>query len=504
MKTTINVQLGPYNFPFEMEAYEFLKQYIQKLNVAFAQEVSKDEILEDIETRIGELLQQNRTLKSFSVDLEEIQSIASIMGEFEEFSQEEKNSTGHKGQIEEDQLEGYSRRKIFRDQDDAVIGGVCSGLSYYLGWDPVVLRIVMVILLLISFGTFFMAYVIAWAVIPAAKTTTEKLLMRGNPVTLDNIQQHVKTEANKANRNVKRWGRKLEDSFNGDAGSNSVWKFFRLLAGVFLFCFGISLLFLITIFMAWSEGGDLMFLGGDIHDFTSWVAPDGIGEYMLAGIALIILSPAIGLLYTGIHYLLGLRFKRKWIYLFSTLSLIAGLLVCTYTGIRLAKDFDTQGSIARNVPLGDIKGDTLFLDIAEDPYFIGRGNDEEDVLDMVTMDGDFRVLSAAVEVRLADTDRDEFWLEVIQSARGSNLSEAGNRANQMDFRYTWVNNRLTINPYFKIPSQVPYRAQAVEVVVHVPSRKQVMLNGRWGWVSWKDDWNNMLLINEEGNFQYYY
>lgn len=112
MKTTINVQLGPYNFPFEMEAYEFLKQYLQKLNVAFAQEVSKDEILEDIETRIGELLQQNRTLKSFSVDLEEIQSITRIMGEFEEFSQEEKNKTGHKGQMEEEQFEGHSQQKF--------------------------------------------------------------------------------------------------------------------------------------------------------------------------------------------------------------------------------------------------------------------------------------------------------------------------------------------------------------------------------------------------------
>ena len=130
MKTTINVQLGPYNFPFEMEAYEFLKQYMQKLNVAFAQEVSKDEILEDIETRIGELLQQNRTSKSYSVDLEEIQSIANIMGEFEEFSQEENTSKSHKEQIQEDELAGHSRRKIYRDQDDAVIGGVCSGLSY--------------------------------------------------------------------------------------------------------------------------------------------------------------------------------------------------------------------------------------------------------------------------------------------------------------------------------------------------------------------------------------
>ena len=498
MKTTINVQLGPYNFPFEMEAYEFLKQYMQKLNVAFAQEVSKDEILEDIETRIGELLQQNRTSKSYSVDLEEIQSIANIMGEFEEFSQEENTSKSHKEQIQEDELAGHSRRKIYRDQDDAVIGGVCSGLSYYLGWDPVVLRIVMVVLLLISFGTFFMAYVIAWAVIPAAKTTTEKLMMRGNPVNLDNIQQYVKAEAKRANRNAKRWGRKLEDSFNGASESNAVWKFFRLAIGMILFCFGISLLFLITIFMAWSDGGDLIFFGGNLQDFTSWVAPDGLGEYMLAGIALIVLSPAISLLYTGMHYLLGLTFKRKWIYLFSTLSLIAGLLVCTYTGIRLAKEFDTEGVISQTVQSPVAIGDTLYLNIANDPYFIGRGNDEEDVLEMVYMEGNTRVLSAGVEVRLMETDRNDFWMEVTQTARGRNLSQAGNRANQMDYNYSWEKNVLTLNPYFKIPDGVPYRAQSIEVIVHVPNGKKVMLNERWGWVSWRDQWANHTIINSFG------
>ncbi len=498
MKTTINVQLGPYNFPFEMEAYEFLKQYMQKLNVAFAQEVSKDEILEDIETRIGELLQQNRLTKSFAVDEAEIKDIAVIMGDFAEINGEKNKSGNAERSFQEVDLDGHPRRRIYRDQDDAAIGGVCSGLSFYLGWDPVVLRIIMVILLLVSFGTFFMAYLIAWAVIPAAKTTSEKLMMRGNAVNLDNIQQHVKAEANRANRNAKRWGRKIEDSFNGTSDSNSVWRFFRLIAGVVLLCFGISLLFLITIFMAWSDGGDLIFFGGNIQDFTSWVAPDGLGEYMLAGIALIVLSPAISLLYTGIHYLLGLTFKRKWIYLFSTFSLIAGLLVCTYTGIRLGKEFDTEGVISKTVQSPDVNADTLYLNIANDPYFIGRGDDEEDVLEMVSMEGNTRVLSAGVEVRLMETDRSYFWMEVTQTARGRNLSQAGNRANQMDYNYSWEKNVLTLNPYFKIPEGIPYRAQHIEVIVHIPEGKKVMLNEHWGWVSWRDEWTNHTVTNLDG------
>ena len=498
MKTTINVQLGPYNFPFELEAYEFLKHYLAKVNDVFAHEESREEILEDIETRIGELLQQNRLTKSFAVDEAEIKDIAVIMGDFAEINGEKNKSGNAERSFQEVDLDGHPRRRIYRDQDDAAIGGVCSGLSYYLGWDPVVLRIIMVILLLVSFGTFFMAYLIAWAVIPAAKTTSEKLMMRGNAVNLDNIQQHVKAEANRANRNVKRWGRKLEDSFQGNANSSSIWRFFRLMIGFVLLSFGIALLFFITIFMAWSEGGEFIFFGGNIHDFTSWVAPDGIGEYMLAGIGLIVLSPAVSLLYTGMHYLLGLKLKRKWIYLFSAFCLIAGLLICTYTGIRLGKEFDTEGVVSKTIQSPINTGDTLYLNIANDPYFIGRSNEEEDVLDMVSMEGGARVISADVEVKLMDTDRDNYWIEVVQSARGRNLSQAGTRASQMDYQFNWTNKTLTLNPYFKIPEGLPYRAQNIQVIVYVPKGKKVMFNERWGWVSWQDQWANHTIINSFG------
>ncbi len=498
MKTTINVQLGPYNFPFELEAYEFLKHYLDKVNDVFAHEESKDEILEDIETRIGELLQQNRLIKAFPVDAEEIKCITVIMGDFAEINGDANKSGKTRQSLQDEELEGHPRRRIYRDQDDAAIGGVCSGLSYYLGWDPVVLRIIMVVLLLVSFGTFFMAYLIAWAVIPAAKTTSEKLMMRGNAVNLDNIQQHVKAEANRANRNVKRWGRKLEDSIQGNAKTSTIWRFFRLLVGFVLLSFGIALLFFITIFMAWSEGGEFIFFGGNIHDFTSWVAPDGIGEYMLTGIGLIVLAPAVSLLYTGMHYLLGLKLQRKWIYLFSTLCFITGLLICTYTGIRLGKEFDTEGVVSKTIESPINSGDTLYLNITNDPYFIGRSNDEEDVLDMVSMESGSRVISADVEVKLMDTDRDNYWIEVVQSARGRNLSQAGTRASQLDYQFNWTNNTLTLNPYFKIPEGIPYRAQSIEVMVHVPDGRKVMLNERWGWVSWRDEWKSEMVVNEGG------
>ncbi len=498
MKTTMNVQLGHYNFPFEMDAFEFLKQYIEQLNRAFTQELSKDEIIEDIESRIGELLNENRRDKVFPVGLEEIQTITQIMGSFEDLSDSNANQGSETSTLQGEPEVRHERRKIFRDQDDAVVGGVCSGLSYFLGWDPVVLRILMVILLLASFGTFFMAYLIAWAVIPAAKSTSEKLLMRGNPVNLENIQQFVRAEASRAESNAKKWAKKVEGHWNESGKSSSIWAGMRWMIGLLLLIFGFGLLFLITIFMAWSDGGDILFFGSDVQLFTTWIAPGGLGEYMLAGIGLIVLSPAISVLYTGIHFLLGLKFKKKWIYLFSTLSLLFGILVCTYTGIRLAKEFEEEGTVSRVVQSPKLNSDTLWVDVAPDPYFIGRDKDDEDLFEMISIEGSMRVFSGDVQVTLRDTERDDFWIEVKKSARGGNLVKAGERANEIDYQYAWVGNRLTLDPFFKVREDIPYRMQSISLIVYVPAGKSVMLNERWDWVSWQKEWNNRMVVNHSG------
>ena len=117
---------------------------------------------------------------------------------------------------------------------------------------------------------------------------------------------------------------------------------------------------------------------------------------------------------------------------------------------------------------------------------------------MVSMEGRARVISADVEVKLMDTDRDNYWMEVVQSARGRNLSLAGTRASQLDYQFNWTNNTLTLNPYFKIPEGIPYRAQSIEVIVHVPNGKKVMLNERWGWVSWQEQWTSHTVMNSSG------
>jgi phage shock protein C len=86
-----------------------------------------------------------------------------------------------------------SQRRIYRDPDRRVFGGVCAGISAWLDWDPLIMRIIFAVLVLPG-GFGLGLYLILWIVLPEAKTTAQKLEMRGDPVTIENIKDSVKQE----------------------------------------------------------------------------------------------------------------------------------------------------------------------------------------------------------------------------------------------------------------------------------------------------------------------
>ncbi len=82
---------------------------------------------------------------------------------------------------------------MYRDPDNRILGGVCAGMGAYWGADPLIIRIIFVVATLI-FLSGAIIYLILWVVLPEAKTTAQKLEMRGEPVTISNIGKAVKEE----------------------------------------------------------------------------------------------------------------------------------------------------------------------------------------------------------------------------------------------------------------------------------------------------------------------
>src|SRR6187397_278854 len=191
MKKIININLSGRVVPIEDSAYEKLQEYIESLRRYFAKEEGRDEIINDIESRIAELMSEKVRKGADSITDADVNEIANSMGRPEDFEGEEikqqsyassASAAGSGQQSTQSLALPKEKRRLYRDTNDKFIGGVCSGVAAYLNVDPTIVRVLFAIIIL---GTWFfglLAYVIMWIVLPAKEVEgyTGKRLFR-NP-----------------------------------------------------------------------------------------------------------------------------------------------------------------------------------------------------------------------------------------------------------------------------------------------------------------------------------
>jgi phage shock protein PspC (stress-responsive transcriptional regulator) len=189
MKQVININFQGRVVPIEVTAFELLKNYTESLSRHFANEEGKEEIINDIESRIGELFQERLTKGATCITDDDVNAIIKNMGRPEEFeAMDDTQTQSFASTANEEQSSGSSgtsstgHKRLFRDENDKVLGGVCSGLANYFNIDVVIARIIFVVLLFSGIG--FLTYIIMWIAVPSSATTqiggTRKKLFR-NP-----------------------------------------------------------------------------------------------------------------------------------------------------------------------------------------------------------------------------------------------------------------------------------------------------------------------------------
>lgn len=182
MKKTLTVNLGGTVYHIDEDAYKLLDNYLTNLRIHFRHEEGAEEIVHDMELRISELFTDRLGDSRQVVTIEDVEEIIAQIGKPEELSG-----------VEEEEVKetGNAPRRLYRDPDNKVLGGVASGLAAYLGWDVTWVRIGIILLGIPMKGALIMAYFLAWIIIPLARTATEKLAMRGEKVNVENIGKTV-------------------------------------------------------------------------------------------------------------------------------------------------------------------------------------------------------------------------------------------------------------------------------------------------------------------------
>lgn len=175
----------------EEDAYARLEKYLAQVRAHFASMEGAEEIASDIEDRLAEQF-EDRLGKNGILTIGVVEEMIKVMGEPQDFG------TGHQSVPAEEKPQGPGRtfagKRLMRNGDDVIIAGVCSGIAAYIGTDSVWIRLIFAASVFLG-GTGVVLYIILWIIMPEAKTETEKMQMRGEPINLKAIEQTVKERA---------------------------------------------------------------------------------------------------------------------------------------------------------------------------------------------------------------------------------------------------------------------------------------------------------------------
>ena len=248
MNKTVIININGIIFHIEEDAYEKLSKYLNTIKGYFSDSEGRDEIMNDIEARIAELLQEKVNAIKQVVVLADVDEVIAKMGKPEEYASESEseihaNSGSKNSNFNQSNNETYTykRRRVFRDPDDKVLGGVCSGIANHFDFDPIYLRGLFAILFF-AFGTGFLLYILLWIIIPKAQTTAEKLEMRGEPINVDNIKRSVEEELNDVKNRVSDLGSKVRNPENRARVSSATDKVIDFLRTIITSLFKIAYL----------------------------------------------------------------------------------------------------------------------------------------------------------------------------------------------------------------------------------------------------------------------
>ncbi|MDR2408197.1 MAG: PspC domain-containing protein [Bacteroidales bacterium] len=249
MEEVRQISLNGIVFFVEEDAYVALKKYINNLEKYYANKEDGKEIIEDIQIRFSELLLEKRTFQGQAMTLSNIEDVIFILGYPENFETEE--SGNYKSQNAQS---SYRNKRLYRDSESAILGGVCGGLSYYFGIDAVIFRLIFIGLGIFSLGFWGFIYVVLWVIIPLARTTQQRYEMKGEALNIEEIEQKIKNGINEAEAKIKNFANNNADTIKNT--SNKIYSVAKNICKFIIKIFGFCLLFasvcgIATLILTW-------------------------------------------------------------------------------------------------------------------------------------------------------------------------------------------------------------------------------------------------------------
>ena len=473
MDKTININLGGSLFKIDEDAFNILRDYLQSINNRFANIQGGHETVEDIESRIAEIFLSQKGLAGV-ITKENVEAMIIIIGKPEDFD--------HSGPETIPPVYSSRKKRMYRDPDDSIIGGVCSGIAAYLDTDTVVIRILFAVSFF--FGAGIIAYLILWIAIPKARNESEKRSMHGDSI-------HTGRSHSGKSESSSLTGVAAYNTENGNHSpvGNAINEIFRaigkvcyVIVRIILIIFGVSLVLtgFLTIlcfimvfifkypgaFSIDSAGVNLVYF----PDFLSYIVNPATVPWMIILTALVIILPMIALIYWGVKMIFWFRARDGVISLVAlvvwVMSIAALAIVCFNEGVSFAETGkSTVETVLPKTP------DTLYIvtdrKIADLKYEKQITLPHEDY--SVFLNEEKKELYIKPYLSVDRSDNNQTHLEVRKRSTGRNESEAIRKTESLEYNYTFKKDSLNIDEYFTIPSSRKWAADDIDIHLFIPN-----------------------------------
>lgn len=476
MNKTISINLGGFFFHIDEDAYQKLSRYFDAVKRSLSPD-GRDEIMKDIESRIAELFQERIKNEKQVIGLSEIEEIISIMGQPEDYKIDDEK-TSYQSSSSSSTNFYYPSKRLYRDKDNGMLGGVMAGLGHYLGIDVLWLRIIMVILFF-GFGTGLFVYIVLWILVPEAITTTQKLEMKGEPITISNIEKKVKEGiddisskinnldhekiANTAKNGATRIGSTIEDVIT------TIFKVFAKLIGSFIIFFsGIALIAIIitSIILIFSSTMPENYILNNIE------TPIGLETPLWAQGLLFLLGfgiPLFFLLILGLKLMVNnLRSIGNYVKysLLAVWIITVGIIISL--AINEASQLAFEGKSVQKEMITVAPTDTLKIKFKNNDFYSKSKYRNHDF--KITQDeGDNEIIySNNVSIEIKYTDEVNPYLLIEKLAHGKSTSQAKKRAEKIKYNYTINGNTIVLDNYLLTAVENKFRGQEVELYLYLP------------------------------------
>lgn len=479
MKKTVKINISGTIFYLDEDANEKLMKYFTKIQSHFGNKPDGEDIIKDIKLRVAELFQLKLSNSKEVITIEDVEEIIEKLGEPEEFFDETESQNEKKQE---------KAKKLYRDPDNAILGGVAAGLGQYFNIDPVWFRLIFIVLVF-AYGIMAIIYILLWLIIPKAETYAQKVEMQGENLSISFIEQKAKQEYEEVKNNLHKLKNKQEYN-NITKGLNEIFlvigTFLKQLLKFIFVIIGVSFV-IATLAIALSALG-IPFSGYpfffpeliSINDFPFPLLIQTIFDPALINILVlaalfIALIPLLLVIYL-IFRIIGLKGNDKiilsgglTIWVIALFTMIGVTLWQTRNYAYKATQI-TEHTINTDKAIitSEIEKETNPSYYLNELSFIKEKN-------IAGIDDTGNIyLNPQITIKPSSTQENR--IEIKHISRGKSFKDAASNTKQIEYDIQISNNEIIFPSFYIIPQVEKYRMQQVKTTIYLKEGQSIFIS----------------------------